>query len=82
MPDAERSRYLFGSTDRADSAGLPWEGRSFDQSPASTDDGSADPALLAALTGFAQGTAGETAVVEKMQENVDDGRMRLLDLVE
>lgn len=67
MPDAERSRHLFGSTDRADSAGLPWEGRSFDQSPASTDDGSADPALLAALTGFAQGTAGETAVVEAVR---------------
>lgn len=34
---------------RADSAGVPWEGRRFEANPHSGDDGSADPALLAAL---------------------------------
>jgi len=33
-----------------DSAGVPWEGRSFTPNPHAGDDGSADPALLAALT--------------------------------
>ena len=35
---------------RADSAGVPWEGRRFEPNPHAGDDGSADPALLAALT--------------------------------
>ena len=34
---------------RADSAGVPWEGRRFESNRHSDDDGSADPALLAAL---------------------------------
>ncbi|GAA4181277.1 SseB family protein [Gryllotalpicola koreensis] len=41
----------------ADSAGQPWAGRSFTPNPAAADDGSADPALLAALNGFLAGTA-------------------------
>ena len=36
----------------ADSAGVPWEGRSFEANPFSNDDGSADPALIAALAEF------------------------------
>ena len=34
---------------QADSAGVPWEGRSFESNPHAGDDGSADAALLAAL---------------------------------
>jgi hypothetical protein len=49
---------------RADSAGVPWEGRSFQQNPHAGDDGSADPALLAALTAYAAGTGDAVAIVE------------------
>jgi hypothetical protein len=48
----------------SDSAGQPWAGRSFTPNTAAGDDGSADPALLAALSGFRGGTAGPEAVVE------------------
>lgn len=48
----------------ADSAGVPWEGRSFQANPHSGDDGSADPALLAALTAFHAGEGPATAVVD------------------
>ena len=48
----------------ADSAGVPWEGRSFEPNPHSGDDGSADPALLAALTAFHAGQGDAVAVVE------------------
>lgn len=48
----------------ADSAGVPWEGRSFHQNPHSSDDGSADPALLAALTAFRGGHGGQREVVD------------------
>jgi hypothetical protein len=48
----------------ADSAGVPWEGRSFEQNPYSGDDGSADAALLAALRAFRAGEGDEVAVVE------------------
>lgn len=47
-----------------DSAGVPWEGRSFQANPHAGDDGSADPALLAALTAFREGTVDAGAVVE------------------
>ncbi|NNC13375.1 SseB family protein [Planctomonas sp. JC2975] len=78
MPDADpstgavgggehRDRHLFGSTDRADSAGLPWEGRHFEQNTATDDDGSADPALLKALTDFADGRADAAQVVEAVR---------------
>ena len=53
MPDADDRGHLFGSSDHADSAGFPWEGRRFHENAASGDDGSADPALLAALNAFA-----------------------------
>jgi hypothetical protein len=46
-----------------DSAGVPWEGRSFHANPHSGDDGSADPALLAALTAFRDGSGSQADVV-------------------
>lgn len=46
-----------------DSAGVPWEGRAFEQNPHAGDDGSADPALLEALTAFRAGTGSQAAVV-------------------
>jgi hypothetical protein len=48
----------------ADSAGVPWEGRSFQPNPHAGDDGSADPALLAALTPLPDGPRDAVAVVE------------------
>ncbi|MBS1675491.1 MAG: SseB family protein [Actinobacteria bacterium] len=47
-----------------DSAGVPWAGRSFQRNTRADDDGSADPALWAALTAFRAGTGSQTAVVE------------------
>lgn len=52
----------------ADSAGVPWSGRSFRPNPAAGDDGSADPRLRAALTGFREGTADPVAVVDALRE--------------
>lgn len=51
----------------ADSAGQAWEGRTFQQNPAAGDDGSADPALLAALTDFREGRAGHGDVVDALR---------------
>lgn len=48
----------------ADSAGIPWEGRSFEANPHAGDDGSADPVLLAALTAFRAGSGSAVEVVE------------------
>ncbi len=48
----------------ADSAGMPWEGRRFESNPHAQDDGSADAALLAALTAFRAGRGDQVAVVE------------------
>ncbi|GAA5211006.1 SseB family protein [Microbacterium kyungheense] len=48
----------------ADSAGVPWEGRSFHSNPHAADDGSADSALLAALTAFRTGAGTQRDVVE------------------
>ncbi|GAA4349895.1 SseB family protein [Microbacterium rhizosphaerae] len=47
-----------------DSAGQPWQGRSFEPNPHAADDGSADPALLAALTAFRAGEGDEVAIVD------------------
>nr|WP_201470211.1 SseB family protein [Microbacterium hydrocarbonoxydans] len=52
------------SGDRADSAGVPWEGRSFESNPHAADDGSADPALLAALLRFRSGDGSQSEVVD------------------
>jgi hypothetical protein len=48
---------------RADSAGVPWEGRSFEANRHAADDGSADPDLLAALRAAASGDGDEREVV-------------------
>ncbi|MCT9001891.1 SseB family protein [Microbacterium memoriense] len=51
-------------TDHAgDSAGVPWEGRSFDANPHAGDDGSADQALQSALTAFRRGAGSASAIV-------------------
>ena len=49
---------------QADSAGVPWQGRSFEPNSHAGDDGSADPALLAALEAFAAGAGDAVAVVD------------------
>jgi len=51
-----------------DSAGVPWAGRSFRANPHAGDDGSADPALLAALTGFIAGTGDRVAIVDAYRD--------------
>jgi len=48
----------------ADSAGVPWAGRSFEPNTRAADDGSADPALLDALLRFRAGTASQAEVVD------------------
>lgn len=48
----------------ADSAGVPWEGRSFEPNTHAGDDGSADPDLWGALTAFRAGEGSPQAVVE------------------
>ena len=50
-----------------DSAGVPWEGRSFDHPPASDDDGSAPPKLLEALKRFRSKELGEAEVVDEIR---------------
>jgi SseB protein N-terminal domain len=52
---------------RADSAGVPWEGRAFDHSAASDDDGSAPPKLLEALKRFRSRELGEAEVVDEVR---------------
>lgn len=61
------SGHRYGSSDSADSAGQPWAGRAFQANPNAGDDGTADPALLAALTAFSAGTGGMGAVVEALR---------------
>lgn len=51
----------------ADSAGVPWEGRSFRPNPAAGDDGSADAALADALARFTDGDAGLEVVVDALR---------------
>jgi hypothetical protein len=65
-PDTEPAhdgRHPHGD-DLADSAGVPWRGRSFEPNPHASDDGSADPALLRALTAFRAGEGDQVAVVD------------------
>ena len=58
-PDPEH-----GCANTGDSAGVAWEGRSFQSNPHAGDDGSADPALLGALQAFRAGEGDQIAVVE------------------
>ncbi|MGM7679801.1 SseB family protein [Microbacterium sp. A94] len=53
-----------GAETPGDSAGVPWEGRSFESNPHAGDDGSADPALLAALLRFRAGEGSQVEVVD------------------
>lgn len=53
-----------GSHNSGDSAGVPWEGRSFEPNPHAADDGSADPALLGALLRFRAGEGSQSEVVD------------------
>lgn len=55
----------FGATPAADSAGLPWAGRSFDETPNEFvhDRGLIDPALAGALAAFRAGEGGQAEVV-------------------
>jgi hypothetical protein len=48
----------------SDSAGVPWEGRSFEPNRHAGDDGSADPALLAALTAARGSVVQQIAVID------------------
>lgn len=58
------------ATDSAtDSAGVPWEGRSFDHSAASDDDGSAPEKLIEALRRFRAHELGEADVVDVVRES-------------
>jgi hypothetical protein len=52
----------------ADSAGVPWEGRDLHANPHAGDDGSADPALLAALEAFHAGVGDEASVVDAYRD--------------
>lgn len=56
-------------TNSADSAGQPWQGRSFGENAFAGDDGTAPPALIEALQQFAAGTAGEQAVVDAFRSS-------------
>lgn len=53
----------------ADSAGVPWEGRSFQPNPAPEDDGTAPPLLMEIITRFHQGNAAEAEVVDAIRES-------------
>lgn len=61
--------HRFGSSDHADSAGVPWEGRRFEPSTSADDDGSAPPKLLEALRRFRAGELGEAEVVDALRES-------------
>jgi hypothetical protein len=51
----------------SDSAGIPWEGRSFEHAESSNDDGSAPAKLLEALKRFRSKELGEAEVVDEVR---------------
>ncbi|MFT4157480.1 MAG: SseB family protein [Microbacterium sp.] len=53
-----------GIRNPGDSAGVPWQGRSFEANVHAADDGSADPRLLEALRRFRLGQATQVEVVD------------------
>lgn len=66
-PDPDRSSASCDHGDHtgaADSAGVPWAGRSFQENTRAGDDGSADPVLWAALTRFRAGAGSQSEVVD------------------
>ncbi|NJI21359.1 SseB family protein, partial [Aeromonas veronii] len=60
----DHGSHASGLSAHGDSAGVPWEGRSFEPNPHAADDGSADPALLAALLRFRAGEGSQVEVVD------------------
>jgi len=52
-----------------DSAGVPWEGRHFDHTENSDDDGSAPEKLIEAIRRFQSGDLGEAEVVDALRES-------------
>ena len=54
---------------QADSAGVPWAGRSFEPNPHAADDGLAPPKLAAAIAAFRDGTAAQADVVAAFAES-------------
>ncbi len=50
-----------------DSAGTPWEGRSFDQNSFADDDGKAPPELIEAISKFRAGEVGAEAVIDQIR---------------
>ena len=67
----ERSTDAATSVDpkQADSAGVPWAGRSFEPNPHAADDGLAPPKLAAAIAAFRDGTAAQADVVAAFAES-------------
>lgn len=63
--------HLYGSTDHADSAGQPWEGRAFEENPFADDDGSAPAELSAALTAFRDLALEDETRLHKLVDVVD-----------
>ncbi|GAA5151087.1 SseB family protein [Microbacterium pseudoresistens] len=63
-PDPHACEHPPANGNRADSAGLPWEGRSFEPNAHAADDGSADPALLDALIRFRAGSGSQVEVID------------------
>lgn len=57
-----------GHENPADSAGVPWAGRSFEPNANASDDGSAPAAFVAAMRSFRAGDADATAVVDSLRE--------------
>lgn len=53
----------------ADSAGVPWAGRSFEHNASADDDGSAPERLIEALRRFRSNELGESEVVEALRES-------------
>jgi hypothetical protein len=52
-----------------DSAGVPWEGRTFHENPGAGDDGSAPPRLLEAIRRFRAGELGAPDVIEALHDS-------------
>jgi len=68
MPEHEGHAHGSHDPAHADSAGVPWKGRSFRPHPAAGDDGSADPRLWEALTRFREGAGDPVAVIDALRE--------------
>lgn len=54
---------------RADSAGIPWEGRHFEETAFPDDDGSAPPQLAAALASFRAGESDMVSVIDAVRNS-------------